>query len=144
MQDQDKARNEEERKQATMVPVQTTQGGKKKKQALALPSNRKNYGITSFMLFVKTKRPELIQQNPKMKQEEITTLCGTFWKQLDDKTKQDFKELADKYNIAKKNGQDPNTVLVSNGIILPQKGGQPMSHQDPATGAALNPELAGV
>jgi hypothetical protein len=97
-----------ERKQIETNAAAASGGKKKKKEA----SGRKTYGITSFMLFVKMKRHEILQGNPKIRQEEITTLCGTYWKQLDEKTKAEYKALADKYNLAKKNGVDPSTVLV--------------------------------
>lgn len=61
------------------------------------------------MMFVKMRRLELIVDRPKIKQEEITTLCGTQWRQLDEETKGKFKELADKHNEAKRAGIDPQT-----------------------------------
>jgi hypothetical protein len=112
MQDQDKARNLEERKQIESNAAIAGGSGKKKKKNSGEASTRKTFGITSFMLFVKMKRQEILQGIPKIRQEEITTLCGTYWKQLDEKTKAEYKALADKYNLAKKNGLDPSTVLV--------------------------------
>ncbi len=85
MQDQDKARNLMERQQVESNAAMAGGSGKKKKKS-GEASSRKTYGITSFMLFVKMKRQDILQQNPKMRQEDITTLCGTYWKQLDEKT----------------------------------------------------------
>lgn len=57
MQDQDKARNMQERKQIEINAAAIAGGsGKKKKKNSGEASTRKTYGITSFMLFVKMKR----------------------------------------------------------------------------------------
>ena len=53
---------------------------KLKRTAKKLSEGRKGGGITSFMMFVKMRRLELIVDRPKIKQEEITTLCGTQWR----------------------------------------------------------------
>jgi hypothetical protein len=47
-----------------------------KKTCKKLADGRKGYGTTSFMLFAKMKRREILSVNPKARQEEITFMCG--------------------------------------------------------------------
>lgn len=57
------------------------------------------------------KRKEILAANPKTRQEEITTMCGLVWKSMPEEKKMQFKTLADRYNLTRKNGQDPQTVI---------------------------------
>ena len=56
------------------------------------------------MMFVKEKRLEILALNPGTKQDVITTQCGQMWNQLDEATKNRYKELATLHNEAKKGG----------------------------------------
>lgn len=63
------------------------------------------------MLFAKMKRKEILDMNPRTRQEEITTMCGLVWKSMPEEKKAQFKVIADRYNQTRKNGQDPQIVI---------------------------------
>ena len=58
--------------------------------------------MTSFMMFVKIKRHEILKEQPGLRQEMITTMCGQMWKGFDEPTKARYKELAEQYKQEKK------------------------------------------
>ena len=76
-----------------------------------MSDGRKGYGTTSFMLFAKMKRREILGVNPRTRQEEITTMCGLVWKSMPEEKKAMFKMIADRYNQARKNGLDPQSII---------------------------------
>ncbi|TNV82761.1 hypothetical protein FGO68_gene4241 [Halteria grandinella] len=72
------------------------------KKTPILKAERGKRGCSSFMMFVMVKRPEMIAQDPNLKQDQITSKCGQMWREMNDAQKQYFKELSEKHNLEKK------------------------------------------
>jgi len=61
-------------------------------------SNRTPSG---YLLFCKDKRQQVKDENPSSKMTEITTILGSMWKDLSDKNKKPYMEMAEKLKKAK-------------------------------------------
>jgi hypothetical protein len=93
-QEEDKRRQDREKREVMEACGVGQKEGKARRRPNRLPS-----GITSWMIFTKIKRIELNQlTNSRIKNEEVTSICGKLWLSMDDKLKERFKNLATQYN----------------------------------------------
>jgi len=72
-------------------------GEKKKVGSKKAGDKRKRQGkkvISSFMAFSMEKRPEVKEENPKMKFGDIAKTIGRLWKELSDEEKEEYKQKA--------------------------------------------------
>lgn len=94
MANKDKKRYEEEMKNYVPSDNKQNKVKKVKKESNRTPS--------AYILFCKNKRQEVKSSNPDLKTTEITSKLGKMWSSLDEKTKKNYKDQAEKLKNEKK------------------------------------------